>query len=212
MNAQRDVSAAVLAGGQSSRMGVDKALLTLTPGGPPFLKIVLDAVGTIADDVMIIASDRPDYAQFGARLVPDRYPGDAALGGIATALEAARSPRCLVVPCDLPFLNAALLAYMAGFDPEADVVIPVIAGKSRQGQHEILQPLHAIYRDTCLEPIRRRLRSEQRQVIGFLPHVRVRRVTEATVRAFDPDLLTFFNANTPEALDQARAIARERQA
>ncbi len=206
------ISAAVIAGGKSSRMGTDKALLTLEPGGPTLLERVLAAVRTVADDVLIIASDRPEYARFGARLEPDHYPGGAALGAIATALEAAHTPRCLVVPCDLPFLNPDLLAFLADLDPGADVVIPAVEGESRQGRGGILQTLHAIYRDTCLEPIRAHLRSEQRQVIGFFPEVRVRKVPEATIREFDPDLLTFFNANTPLALDQARAIARERRA
>lgn len=206
------ISAAVIAGGKSSRMGTDKALLTLEPGGPTLLECVLAAVGSVASDVMIIAAGRPEYARFGTRLEPDHYPGGAALGAIATGLEAARSPRCLVVPCDLPFLNADLLAYMADLDPEADVLIPAVEGESRQGRGEIMQTLHAIYRETCLEPIRARLRSEQRQVIGFFPEVRVRKVPEATIRAFDPELLSFFNANTPGALDQARAIARDRRA
>lgn len=196
----RKISAAVLAGGRSLRMGRDKALLTLEPGGPTFLQRTLDTVRAVADDVMVIANDRPEYAKFGARLVPDHYPGGAALGAIATALEAARSPRCLVVPCDLPLLNAGLLTWLAEFDDEADVVVPIVNG--------FVQPLHAIYRDTCLEPIRLRLRLEQRQVVGFFPRVRVREVPETAIRAVDPDLLAFFNANTPEALDQARAIAR----
>lgn len=201
------ISAAVIAGGKSSRMGTDKALLTLELGGPTLLQLVVTAVRTVADDVIIIASDRPHYARFGARVEPDHYPGGAALGAIATALEAARAQRCLVVPCDLPFLNPPLLTYLADLDPAADVVIPAIEGESRQGRGEILQTLHAVYSTACLEPIRARLRSEQRQVIGFFPEVRVRKVQEAMIRQFDPDLLSFFNANTPEALDRARAIA-----
>lgn len=205
------ISAAVIAGGKSSRMGTDKALLTLEPGGPTLLQRVLSAVSTVAGDVMVIATDRPEYERLGVRLEPDHYPGGAALGAIATALEAARSSRCLVVPCDLPFLNTDLLAYMVDLDPDADVVIPAVQGESRQGRGEILQTLHAIYRESCLEPIRARLRSGQRQVIGFFPEVRVRKVPESTIREYDPDLLTFFNANTPEALDEARAIVRLRR-
>lgn len=204
------ISAAVIAGGKSSRMGTDKALLTLMPGGPTLLQLVLGAAGAVADDLMVIASDRPAYAQPGVRVVPDHYPGSAALGAIATALEAARHPRCLVVPCDAPFLDRRLLAYLAELDPAADVVIPVIPGESRQGVGLIRQTLHAIYGTGCLEPIRTRLRLEQRQVIGFFPDVRVREVPEATLRDYDPDLLSFFNANTPEALARARAISAAR--
>ena len=206
------ISAAVIAGGKSSRMGTDKALLTLEPDGPPLLQLVLAAVSTVADDVMIIATDRPGYERFGGRLVADHYQGGAALGAIATALEAARHPHCLVVSCDVPFLNPALLRYLAEADPQADVVIPVIAGESRQGRGQIMQTLHAVYRDTCLVPIRERLQCDQRQVIGFFPQVKVHAVPEEIVRAYDPDLLSFFNVNTPEALEQARGLARARHA
>lgn len=201
----------MIAGGKSSRMGTDKALMALRPGGPTLLQLVLAAVSTVADDLMVIASDRPQYAQAGVRVEPDHYPGGAALGAIATALETARHARCLVVACDAPFLNRRFLTYLTDLDPAADVVIPVVAGESRQGTGTIMQTLHAIYGTACLEPIRARLRLHQRQVIGFFPDMRVREVPEQTVREFDPELLTFFNANTPEALAQARAIAWARQ-
>lgn len=189
-------------------MGADKALLTLEPGGPTLLDLVLHALRPLTDDLMIVASDRPAYARSGARLVPDHYPGDAALGAIATALEAARCPHCLIVPCDTPFLSRPLLAYLVHLDPDADAVIPVITGVSRQGGSRVVQTLHAVYGAGCLEPIRARLRLQQRQVVGFLPAVRVHEVDEETVRAFDPDLRSFFNVNTPEALARARALAR----
>lgn len=205
------ISAAVLAGGKSTRMGTNKALLTLEPGGPTLLRLVLDAVRDVADDLMVIAGDRAPYAAMGVHVETDHYPGDAALGGIATALETSRHARCLVVPCDAPFLNRRLLAYLANLDPAADVVVPVVAGESRQGGGHLYQTLHAMYGTGCLEPIRARLRLHQRQVIGFFPDVRVREVPEATVREFDPALLTFCNANTPEALAQARAINRSRR-
>lgn len=202
------ISAAIIAGGRSTRMGADKALLTLVPGGPTLLDLILQALCPLTDDLMIIASGRPDYQRSGARLVPDHYPGDAALGAIATALEAAFHPRCLVVGCDTPFLERRLLAYLVQLDADADIVVPVISGESRQGASRILQTLHAVYGPGCLEPIRARLRLHQRQVIGFFPAVRVREVPEETVRVFDPDLRSFFNVNTPAALERARSLAR----
>jgi molybdopterin-guanine dinucleotide biosynthesis protein A len=209
MNKDRDplqsLSAAVLAGGMSTRMGVDKALLSIRPGDPPMAEIVIDRLSTVADDILIIASNRPEYGQFGVRIVPDRYPGSAALGGIATALSAAKHSHCLVVACDMPFLNAALLRELAARSPRNyDVLAPYIKGKSRQGGDFVFQTLHAIYGKACLPVIEQQLAAGNRQVIGFFDSVRVEKVAEVEIRTFDPDLRSFFNANSPEAVEQAR--------
>ena len=202
-NVTYPVSAAVLAGGLSRRMGQDKALLTLEGDNVPLIERVLERVRAVADDVTIIASDRDHYAAFGADIVPDAYPGTGTLGGIATALRAARHERCLVVPCDLPFLNARLLAEMTHRSGDWDVLAPRISGESRQGRGQIVQTLHAVYGKRCLPTIERRLEAGQLKVIGFFDDVEVAYIEEGEVRRFDPHLLTFFNANTPEAAAEA---------
>jgi molybdopterin-guanine dinucleotide biosynthesis protein A len=201
------LSAAVLAGGMSRRMGRDKALLPLTPDGASMIQLVLEQVRQVADDVTIIASDRPEYANLGARVVPDAFPGAGTLGGIATALGAARHERCLVVACDMPFLHGGLLAAMAAWPGAWQVLVPVIAGESRQGSGEIAQTLHAIYARSCLSAIERKLAAGQNKVIGFFDEVVVERIPEDVVRRHDPGLASFFNANTPDAFAAAQAIA-----
>ena len=72
MNTYRaPLSAAALAGGQSRRMGSDKALLPLVAGGQPMLGVVLERLGAVADDVVVVANDQARYAALGARVVPD---------------------------------------------------------------------------------------------------------------------------------------------
>jgi len=200
------ISAAVLAGGMSRRMGTDKALLPLRPGDPPLAQIAIDRVSAVAADVFVVASDRPAYERFGVRVVPDRYPDAGTLGGIATALAEAAHPRCLVVACDMPFLSVALLDWMVAQPTDNDVLVPRLPGESRQGGGFVYQTLHAIYGQGCLLAIETRLVAEQRQVIGFFADVRVRVVDESDVRALDPMLRSFFNANTPEAADEARRL------
>ncbi|HET8524133.1 MAG TPA: molybdenum cofactor guanylyltransferase [Thermomicrobiales bacterium] len=206
---QQSLSVAILAGGMSRRMGTDKALLSLRPGDPPFLAATRDRVRAISDDVFVIATNRPQYAQFGMPLVQDAVPEGGALGGILTALRHARHDHCLVIPCDLPFLNLRLLTWMASQPRDYDVLIPYLPGESRQGHGYIYQTLHAIYGRACLPAIEEHLTTGRKQVIGFFDEVYVRRIDESTVRSFDPDLRSFFNANTPEALASARAIAAE---
>jgi molybdenum cofactor guanylyltransferase len=203
------LSAAVLAGGMSTRMGVDKALLSIRPGDPPMAEIVISRLRKVAQDVMIVASNRPEYERFGVRIVAARFPGSAALGGIATALTQARYGHCLVVACDMPFLNVELLTWMARQPREYDVLIPYLPGQSRQGGGFVYQTLHAIYGKHCLQAIERQLEVGNRQVIGFFDGVEVQPITEDQVLAYDPALRSFFNANSPEAVEQARQWLNE---
>ncbi|HEX5499824.1 MAG TPA: molybdenum cofactor guanylyltransferase [Thermomicrobiales bacterium] len=200
------LSVGVLAGGMSTRMGVDKALLSLTDGGPPLLQLVLERTRPLTDDCFVVAAERPTYTRFGARVVPDLRPGLGALGGIATAIAAARHEHVLVVACDMPLLSLPLLWHMRAMERDYDVLIPALPGESRQGRKVVYQTLHAIYSRNCLAPIERRLDAGRLQVIGFFDEARVREVDEATVRRFDPELHSFVNANTPAAAEAARRL------
>src|SRR4051812_11460120 len=159
----------------SSRMGRDKALLPLHAGGPPLLQIVLERLHSIASDIAIVATNRPEYGSFGARIVPDEVSDDGALAGIHGALRNAYYQHCLIVACDMPFLSQPLLERMAREPREYDVLVPLTPGESRQRSDGLVyQTLHAIYSKSCLGAIETQLRAGHRQVIGFFPHVRVR--------------------------------------
>ena len=205
-------SAAVLAGGQSTRMGRDKALLPLANGGPAMLALVLNSLEGIADDVSIVANDCEKYRAFGVRVVPDLHPGNGALGGIQTAVTQAIHERCLVVACDMPFLNPALLRRMTIEPGDYDVLVPLIPGESRQGRDGfVYQTLHAIYSKQCLQPIERRIAQGKRQVVGFFEDVRVRTLDIAEIARWDPNLQSFFNANNPETLALAADMSANRE-
>jgi molybdopterin-guanine dinucleotide biosynthesis protein A len=204
------LSAAVLAGGKSSRMGQDKALLPLIDGGQPLLGIVLERMSAIADDVFIVANEGERYEVFGRRIVPDRHPGIGALGGIHAALAHARHQHCFVVACDMPFLNANLLLSMAMELRDFDVLAPLIPGESRQrSDGMVYQTLHAIYGSGCLRPIERQIALGNCQVVSFFPEIRLRTVGLSKIQKWDAELRSFFNANTPTAFAEARAIAAQ---
>lgn len=201
------LTVAVLAGGQSRRMGQDKALLEVD--GRPLIEYVLEAAKPLARDTLIVASERPEYERFGARVVPDKFPHSGSLGGIYTALSEAGEEYCLVLACDMPFVNRDLLKYMAGLDRSYDVLVPALsADRSDQGEGETLETLHAIYSKACLPAIERQLNAGVFKVIGFYSEVRVEKISEETVLEYDPHLLSFYNANTPGEF----AWARERMA
>jgi molybdenum cofactor guanylyltransferase len=189
-------SGVILAGGASSRMGRDKALLDL--GGRPLIAVVAEKLRLVADEVIIAADDTSAYESFADRVVPDQFRGVGTLGGIHAGLAAARHELALVVGCDMPFLRPAVLARVAEAAAGFDVAI------LRRGKW--VEPMHAAYRRTCLPAIERAIRAGERRVISFFDEVRVHYLTAAEITPLDPDLRSFVNVNTPEdwqaALDE----------
>jgi molybdopterin-guanine dinucleotide biosynthesis protein A len=201
------LSAAAMAGGQSRRMGSDKALLPLVAGGQPMLGVVLERLGAVADDVVVVANDQARYAALGARVVPDLRRDVGTLGGIQAAIAWSAHDHCLVVACDMPFLSLALLQRMADEPRNYDVLVPLIPGESRQ-RHDglVFQTLHAIYSKRCLPFIEKQIAEGKKQVVSFFEYVRVRTLDVTEITRWDPDMRSFFNANTPEALRIAAKV------
>lgn len=202
-----EISVVILAGGISRRLGRDKAAEPF--GHETMLRRVVrrasESVGS--NDVVIVVANIGQSERAPAdiphRLMLDSFPGSGTLGGIYTGLEAARNEWALVVACDLPFLSAPLLGYMAGLREAVDGVVPVTGGRP--------EPTHALYSQRCIPAISERLQAGQLKAAGFLDLVRVRYVDEGEARRFDPELLSFFNINHPEDLAQAIEIAARRR-
>ena len=189
------VSAAIMAGGKSKRMGQDKAWIELD--GEPLIRRVANVLAQVADEVIIVAND-PKYATLGLRVVPDRFPDGGALGGIATGVSAATHDRVLVAACDMPFLSAEVWRVLLDHRFEADVVIPKIGGE--------FETLHALYTKACVAPMERALAAGKMRVISFFDEVRVQPIEERELRIADPTLRSFTNVNTPEELASALRV------
>jgi len=197
-----DVSCAVLAGGASSRFGRDKALVQL--GGQTLIQRVVERLGKVSDDVLIVGNRLERFAGMEVRLVEDMVQGAGALGGVYTAVQACRHRRVLCVACDMPFLDLNLIRYMFLISPGYDVVMPYVRGEA--------EPLHAIYSKTCAAAIKAALDAGERRIISFLGQVRVRDVREDEIRILDPNLRSFFNLNVPGDLARMEAILEEQKA
>lgn len=196
------ISGAVLAGGRSLRLGTDKALLRL--GGETLLERAVRVVAVVADEVLVVGRAGDALVPAGARAIPDARPGCGSLGGIYSALQAARHSHCLVVACDMPFLHEGLLRCIARLAPAYDVVIPLVKGT--------YETLHAAYSQACVGPIEALLAQGDLRIISFFPHVRVRCLTQAEVERFDPQCRSFFNINYPEELRWAQEFLEEARA
>jgi molybdopterin-guanine dinucleotide biosynthesis protein A len=187
------VTIAIQAGGASSRMGRDKGLVPLA--GKPMLLHLLERIAGLGEDVLITTNHPQDYGFAGVRLVEDSRPGTGALGGLHTALSAARGDSVLVLACDMPFASRPLLEHLLSRAPQADVVIPKWEGE--------FEPLCAVYARRCLTAVEAALDAGERRMISFFPQVRVLALDESEWLPFDPEGLTFFNVNTPQELAEA---------
>ena len=190
------LGAVVLAGGRSSRLGRDKAFLRVN--GQFLIERIVDRLAQLSDELIIVANEADKYEQFEAAVVGDTYPGKGALGGIYSGLTAATSSHCLVVACDMPFLNLSLLRYMHGMASDYDVVIPRLG--------KLTEALHAIYSRDCLPFMDDLLHAGDLRIVNFFSHVRVRYVDRDEVDLFDPEHLSFFNINSQADLIRAREI------
>ena len=192
--------AAILAGGLSRRMGANKALLRLEPDGPTLIEVVVARLkeAGFGDGLMLVANTSDDLGFLGLTTVADELPGAGPLGGILTALVHSHHPRVLVVACDMPLLNPALLRYMAQLPDSSDVIIPRWIDKSGSVK---VEPLHAIYSRRCIKAVRERLSAGNLKVQGLLDDISAQYVEEQEMRRFDPQLLCLRNINTPQDAD-----------
>ena len=199
------LSVIVQAGGESRRMGQDKALRPFL--GRPLIERVLARVAPIANEVFVVTNRPMAYQFLGYPLAADLLPGRGALGGLYTALSTATHPAVAVVGCDMPFVSAGLLAFQRDLlqAEEADVVIP--------GSSQGLEPFHAVYRRaTCLPSVRSALDAETWRVSAWLDTLRLRTLSLAEVLRHDPQQRAFYNVNTPEEFAAAEQWAGEQSA
>lgn len=183
----------VLSGGESRRMGRDKAFLTLD--GVPLIEHVLRTLRAVFPRIIIVTKTPAAYASYGAVVVMDAVDQQGPLTGIYSGLLNSTDDYNFVVACDMPFLNPDLIAYMVGLAQGHDIVVPMVAG--------YLEPLHALYHRRLLPVIEERLRLDARQIRGIYSEARVRYVTETEIDRYDPERRSFMNLNTPEEYKEA---------
>lgn len=190
------VSAIVLGGGRSIRMGHDKAAL---PFGPEtMLARVVRAVQCVADDVVVVGDSRQRLPD-GVRVVPDPVEGLGPLAGLATGLAAVRGERALLLACDMPLVAPALLQRMLELAGDADACVPLVDG--------VPMTTCAAYATRVLPRAQEHLASGARSLRALLTDVSVRWVTADQLRQVDPDLLSFWDCDTPEQYRVALARA-----
>ena len=189
-------AAAILAGGQATRMGGRSKSLVVVEGAR-VIDRQLAVLEPLFEELLIVANDRAVYEPFGHPVVADVVPGQKGpLIGILTALEAARADQVVCVGCDMPFLDGRALALVRDRDPDADVVVPIVAGYE--------EPLHARYGRAAVPAIRAQIASGDYKVSRFFDRVRTTRIAETELRALDGSLRFLSNINTLAQLESKR--------
>ncbi len=197
-----DISCIVLAGGKGLRLGQDKALEII--GNGSLLERVVFHLSFFNSDILVVTALKQSYPQLGGypklKVVTDIYLNKGPLGGIYTGLKASNSFYNLVVACDMPFLNQALLHYMVQISAGFDLVVPRLG--------DMVEPLHAVYSKGCLTPIESLLKQGNLGVRQLFTLVRLRYVEAEEINRFDPKHLSFFNINSQADLEKAREIMK----
>ncbi len=195
------LSVLVLAGGQSRRMGRDKARLVVQ--GEPLILRVVHRVKRVADEVLVVSRWPHEYAFTGVACVPDVLPGQGPLAGIWSGALVAAGRYIAPVACDMPFVNPELLQAMVNAleaRPRLEGILPV--------EEERAHPLHGVYhREAFLKAGARALRKGKRAIQEALDDMRLEIWSRAQWGTWEPEGRAFWNLNTPEDL---RRLLQER--
>jgi molybdopterin-guanine dinucleotide biosynthesis protein A len=181
------ITAVILAGGKSTRMGQNKALLLFD--GKPLIEKIRELLTKIFSKIIVSTALKDSYPQLELPEVVDRYPETGPLGGITSVLEAGFSP-IFCVGCDMPFLSEKLIVYQCGIRACCDAVIPV------WNNHP--QVLHGLYSKSLLPAFHNGLNEEQYKITDWLEEAEVCYLLEDEIRRYDPSGLSFRNINTPD--------------
>ncbi len=183
-------------------MGQDKALIPFL--GRPMIARILERVAPLADELLVTTNHPENYGFLNLPLFADRMPGRGALGGLYTALSVASQPLVAVLACDMPFINPQLLGAQRDMlvELKVDAVVPQLEGGA--------EPFHAVYRrQTCLPQIEAVLAEDKWRADAWFERVKIHFLTRPEIEKYDPKLLSFWNANTPEELQTAAKLAQE---
>jgi molybdopterin-guanine dinucleotide biosynthesis protein A len=197
-----DVQGSILVGGQSHRMGKDKARLMF--GEQTSVELIAAALHHVTELVNTVGGPPQKFEALPN--LPDLRPGWGPLAGIETALHHAKSQHCFIVACDFPFVTAKLFERLWTFTGDSDAIVPLQADDRPQ-------PLCALYRtETCLPAAEAAIAADAHSPRGLLDRVRTHYVPFTMLSDLEESSYFFFNMNTPENYERAQRIFAERAA
>lgn len=198
-----NTTAVILAGGKSSRMGENKALLPMKE--KTNIAKIAGELEKVTKQLLIVTNTPEDYCFLGYPMTTDQYPGLGPLAGIHAGLSSSGTEVSIAVACDMPFIHAGIAQEMLDAADGYDAVVPEIEGR--------LQPLFAVYKKSCLPVLTSCLDNHVLKVREFLAVITVKIMKEQDFRLYEeqPHLFStsFFNMNMPEDYHQAKQLEEE---
>jgi molybdopterin-guanine dinucleotide biosynthesis protein A len=192
----------VLAGGESRRMGRDKAFLAIN--GRPMIERVIGVLRQVTQHIIVVTNTPEAYAGCDVEITVDAFGQRGSIVGVYSGLLRSRDEYNIVVACDMPFLNSGLIRYMSGLAAaEYEVVLPKIG--------EFVEPLHAVYARALLPVFENHIKNGNKRIRSIFTGRRVRYVTEEEVARFDPGRRSFVNLNTVKEYEEAACSEWEQQ-
>ena len=187
-----DCTAIILAGGDSQRMGSDKANLLL--GKQTLLQRVIETMQQSFPQVII--SVRQPRPEINLPQICDEHINAGPLAGLAASLGQVTTPWAFVVGCDMPFVKPALIEMLSQRRAQHQAVVPMVQGHP--------QPMAAFYASSCLSTIRANLAgSGKKSLRALLEQLQVCYVDETELLQADPTLRSFFDLDTPQDVAEA---------
>jgi len=189
------ITGIILAGGSSKRYGQDKAFLKI--GNTRLIDSILQEMHTVFKRVILITNEKVKYEYLEIPMFEDLVKGFGPLGGIYTGLMSIPDQAGFFVACDMPHINRQLVRYMVDIKGNHRAVVPAVADK--------IEPLHAIYFQSCLKPIKHLIDTKRYQVRLFFDSIPVRYVKEDEIRKFCCPSKAFLNINTPDEFSKIKS-------
>ena len=197
----RAITGVILAGGLNSRFdGKDKSQLKI--GGQRILDRLCGIFREYFDDIIIVTNDPPRYLDQDVKIVTDLIPLRSSLTGLYTGLFYARHSHSFMTACDAPFLKKEMVELvLKNIDENTDIVMPQTSAG--------MEPLCAAYSKNCLKPAEQHLKQNKLKIQLAFSRCRMKKISESDIREVDPELVSFFNVNSPEDLARAKEMAEE---
>ncbi len=191
------VTAVVLAGGRSIRMGRNKALLKL--GNKTMIERVVEPLQTIFENIIVVTNIPKEYSMLKkVKFVSDCVDMEEknSLVGLYSGLIESKTDHIFVIACDMPFINTKLSEYMVDLLQDEDVIIPFVDGH--------YQPLYAIYGKRCIPEFEKLFQRRWYKIIDAFQDLKIRKITREEVLELDSSMLCFENINTYEQYSQLK--------
>lgn len=200
------VGAIILAGGKGKRIDGEKPFIKLN--GKYLICYALNIIKKISDEIIIVTSkEKLNYLKklvdSSIKIVVDISPEKGPLMAFFSGLKHINSEFVVVLPCDSPFINEKLLRFLVSKAENVDAVVPL-------WPNENIEPLHSVYNvASTLKASETAIMEKTFKISDMINKLKnTNYVPVKKLREYDPDLLTFFNINNQEDLNEAEAIIK----